>query len=215
MPHHRGFLTTGFNGSTGRTFTGFPVPVKYSGENMKNFQAFTIGAAIAAMASFPAFSDDDTGPYIGASANWLSADQTDVTDVDFEDSDTAYGFKGGYMFNDMLGIEGGYIDLGDYQARGNEEGNNLSLDAEGWYFAGVLNFSFAENWDAYGKLGALAFDSNTDFTDFDESSTEIFGGVGIEYDMGAVNIFGEFDVVDTDTADLNIDVLSLGLKYEF
>jgi OOP family OmpA-OmpF porin len=182
---------------------------------MNRFQTLTAGAALAALVSVPAVADDDSGWYIGASANWLSADDINVTDADFDDSDTAYGFKGGYMFTDLLGIEGGYMDLGSYQATGNTEGNNLNLDVEGWYIAGILNFSFAENWDAYGKLGAFAVDSNTDFTDFDESSTEIFGGLGIEYDFGAVNLFGEFDIIDTDTADLVVDVISVGLKYEF
>lgn len=64
-------------------------------------------------------------------------------------------------------------------------------------------------------MGAFAVDSNTDFTDFDESSTELFGGLGIEYDFGSWNIFGEFSKLDTDTNNLSIDILSLGVKYEF
>ena len=112
---------------------------------MNRFQTITAGAALAALVSVPALADYDSGWYIGASANWLSADDINVTDADFDDSDTAYGFKGGYMFTDLLGIEGGYMDLGSYQALGNEEGNNLNLDAEGWYVAGILNFSFAES----------------------------------------------------------------------
>jgi hypothetical protein len=182
---------------------------------MNHFKTLTLSSAIVALGLSPACADDDTGGYIGISANRLSVDNVETTDTDFEDSDTAFGAKVGYMFTDMFGIEGGYLDLGDYETRGQEEGRNLSLDAEGWYLAGVLNFSLAENFDLYGKLGAFSVDSNSDFTDFEESSTEVFGGVGAEYDLGAVNLFGEFNVIDTDIADINWDVISLGIKYEF
>lgn len=181
---------------------------------MKQVKYIALVGILSLAVSSPTFADDDTGFFLGASVNRLSADQKDVNDVDFDDSDNAFGLKVGYMFTDLLGIEGGYIDLGDYNAS-NDEGIDLNLDAEGFYLVGVLNFSFAENWDAYGKLGAFAFDSNSDFTEFDESSTELFGGLGIEYDFGTWNIFGEFSKVDTDTNDLSIDIISLGIKYEF
>ena len=174
-----------------------------------------MAAVMSLTTASPVFSDDDTGFYLGASANRLSADQNNVNDVDFEDSDTALGLKAGYMFTDLFGIEGGWMDLGDYNTRGNTRGVNLNLDAEGFYLVGVLNFSFAESWDAYGKLGGFFFDSDTDLTGFDKSSTELFGGLGLEYDFGNWNIFGEFSKLDTDTNDLSIDIISLGLKYEF
>lgn len=184
---------------------------------MKGVNYFAVAAVLSLAITSPTFADDDTGFYLGASVNRLSADQDNVNDVDFDDSDNAFGLKAGYMFTDLFGIEGGYLDLGNYNTEGNEADINLSLDAEGFYLVGVLNFSFAENWDIYGKLGAFAFDSNTDFTDvdFDDSSTELFGGLGIEYDFGNWNIFGEFSKLDTDTNNLSIDIISLGVKYEF
>ncbi len=181
---------------------------------MNRLQIFTVAVLSLALAP-TAFADDDTGFYLGASANRLSANQNNVNDVDFEDSDTALGLKAGYMFTDLLGVEGGYLDLGNYNTRGNEQGLNLNLDAEGFYLVGVLNFSVAENWDLYGKLGGFFFDSDTDLTGFDKSSTELFGGLGIEYDFGNWNIFGEFSKLDTDTNNLSIDILTLGVKYEF
>lgn len=184
---------------------------------MKAVKYFAAATVLSLAFNSSTFADDDTGFYLGASVNRLSADQDNVDDVDFEDSDNAFGFKVGYMFTDLLGIEGGYMDLGDYNTTGNEAGINLNLDADGFYLVGVLNISFAENWDVYGKLGVFAFDSDTDFTDvdFDDSSSELFGGLGIEYDFGNWNIFGEFSKLDTDTNNLSIDILSLGVKYEF
>lgn len=182
---------------------------------MNHLKTLTLGAAMATLGFSPVYADNDSGGYVGISANRLSVDNVETSDTDFEDSDTAFGAKAGYMFTDMFGIEGGYLDLGDYQTRGQEEGRNLSLDAEGFYVAGVLNLAVSESVDLYGKLGVFTVDSNSDFTDFEESSTEAFGGVGVEYDMGAINIFGELNVIDTDIADINWDVISLGVKYEF
>jgi hypothetical protein len=180
---------------------------------MKLVHTLASGAVLSLLVASPAFADDDTGPYAGVSANWLSADQRDVNDVEFDDSDTAFGAKVGYMFTDRFGIEGGYMDLGNYETEGNVL--DLHIDAEGWYGAGVVNFPVADRWDLYGKLGLFVFDSDTDFTDFDESSTEVFGAIGAEYDLGNWNIFGELAKIDTDVNDLTIDVASLGVKYEF
>lgn len=182
---------------------------------MKRVKIIPVAAVLGLAIASSSFADDDAGFYLGASANWLSADQKDVNDVSFEDSDVALGLKAGFMFTDLFGIEGGYLDLGDYNTKANNRGVSLNLDAEGFYLVGVLNFSVAEHWDLYGKLGAFAFDSDTNLTGFDKSSTELYGGLGVEYDFGTWNIFGEFSKLDTDTNDLSIDIISLGIKYEF
>lgn len=181
---------------------------------MNYLKPFSVGVVTVMLGLSPAHADDDSGAYVGFSANRLSVDNVETSDTDFEDSDTAFGAKAGFMFTDLFGIEGGYLDLGDYETRGQEEGRNLSLDAEGWYLAGVVNLALSDDFDLYGKLGVFSVDSNSDFTDFEESSTEAFGGVGAEYDMGALNFFGELNVIDTDIADINWDVISLGIKYE-
>jgi len=182
---------------------------------MKSNILLAAGSALFLISTSTVIADDDTGWFLGASVNRLSADQKSVEDVDFEDSDNAFGLKGGYMFSNLFGLEAGYIDLGDYKTQGNEKGVNLNLDAEGWYLAGVLNFTPADNWDLYAKLGAFVLDTNSNLTEFDDSTTEVYGGIGVEYDFGDWNIFGEFSAVNTDVNDLTTDILSLGLKYEF
>lgn len=182
---------------------------------MKSNILLAAGSALFLISTSTVIADDDTGWFLGASVNRLSADQKSVEDVDFDDSDNAFGLKGGYMFSNLFGLEAGYIDLGDYKTQGNEKGVNLNLDAEGWYLAGVLNFTPADNWDLYAKLGAFVLDTNSNLTEFDDSTTEVYGGIGVEYDFGDWNIFGEFSAVNTDVNDLTTDILSLGLKYEF
>lgn len=75
--------------------------------------------------------------------------------------------------------------------------------------------------DLYGKVGLYNIDvestsiiaGNTVTTDSDEE--ELFGTVGVEYDMGKVNLFAEFTVADTDINELTIDIVTAGIKYEF
>lgn len=180
-------------------------------------KAFVLAAtiALASVAATPAFSDDDTGPYIGGSVNRLSADFEDVNDVSFDDSDNALGAKAGYMFNNRFGIEVGYLDLGNYHADAPSQGIDINVDADGFYGVGVLNFDLADRWDLYGKLGVFVLDSDSDLTDFEESSTDLYGGVGVQYNLGNAELFGEFTKIDTDVEGLTIDVITVGLNYRF
>lgn len=170
---------------------------------------------VAAAVVVPAHADDDTGPYAGISVNRLSTNEADVRDVRFRDSDNALGLKFGYLFDGRFGLEGGYLDLGDYRARGGDRGADLTLDVEGYYLVGVYNHELAANWDVYGKLGVFAVDTDSSLTGFNRSSTEPYGGIGVEYDFGDWNLFGEYTKLDTDVDDLTIDAISLGVKYEF
>lgn len=175
-----------------------------------------VAASLAAVAvATVTHADDDSGPYAGISVSRLSLNEADVRDVRFRDSDNALGVKFGYLFDGRFGLEGGYMDLGDYRARGGSRGADLSLDVEGYYLVGVLNHELTQNWDIYGKLGVFAVDTDTSLTGFSRSNTEPYGGLGVEYDFGDWNLFGEYTKLDTDVDDLTIDAISLGVKYEF
>jgi len=49
----------------------------------------------------------------------------------------------------------------------------------------------------------------------DDTETEAYGGVGIEWDLGEFNLFGEISKVDTNVNELTIDIITAGVKYEF
>lgn len=79
-----------------------------------------------------------------------------------------------------------------------------------------------QNWDIYGKVGAFAVDATSDqvipgigMVEENDTETSIFGGVGVEYDFGEWNLYGEYAAVDTDITNLNVTMISAGLKYEF
>jgi OOP family OmpA-OmpF porin len=164
-----------------------------------------------------ASADDDTGWYAGIAVNRLDADFEDRSDLDFDDSDDTASIKLGYMFNPWFGLEGGYLDLGDYTG-----GSGLSIDADAFQFAGVLNWEVVGILDVYGKLGAFFVNADSDQfipgfgrVEEDDDATEAYAGIGAELDFGTWNLFGEFSAVDTDVSDLTIDIITFGVKYEF
>ncbi len=183
--------------------------------------AKTVVLPIALAISTASLADDDTGFYVSVSANRLSADFEDENDVKFGESDSTAGVRAGYMFNDMFGIEAGYLDLGKYDAAGDRPGNEINLNADAWVLAGVVNWSVVDKVDLYGKLGVYHIDAESDSViagvtlNANDDETEAFGAIGAEYDMGNVNVFFEISKADTDVSELTIDVASLGVKYEF
>jgi len=178
-------------------------------------------SSVALTGATSALADEDIGWYAGISANRASADFEDESDIDFDDSDTALGIRGGYMFSDIIGVEVGYLDLGDFSARGDNPGNRIDLDADAFSAALVLNWSVHDQIDLYGKVGAYFVDAKSDSVVAgsrlreDDTETEAFGAVGIEWDLGQFNLFGELSKVDTDVNDLSIDIVTAGVKYEF
>jgi OOP family OmpA-OmpF porin len=189
---------------------------------MNRFHPVLIGAALSGLLLLPtAQADDDTGLYLGASANRMSANFRGENDVNFDESDTAGGLRIGYMVNNFFGVEFGYLDLGSYNAVGDTPSNNINLSAKGFTGAFILNWELVNQIDVYGKVGAFSIDTDANSTiagiKFSESetSTEVFGGIGIELDLGNINFFAEYSAVNTDVNDLTLDIASIGIKYEF
>jgi len=189
---------------------------------MRNKRNIAVGTALLSALLLPvANADDDTGFFLAASGNRLSADFKNVSDVNFDDSDTAGGIRFGYMFSNVIGIEAGYLDLGSYTATGDIPSNNIKLNADAFSAAVILNWKALQQIDLYAKLGAYNIDAESESfvagQSFKESASETtaYGALGIELDFGAINLFAEYSTVDTDVNDLTIDIASVGIKYEF
>ncbi len=167
-----------------------------------------------------ASADDDTGFYIGFGVNRLSADFEDENDVDFDDSDNAASVKAGYMFNNYVGVEFGYLDLGDYVAEGDSRSNRIEIDAKAFNLSVVGNWPILDQMDLYGKAGIFNIDAESRSTVAGNNITrnsdenEFFAAVGVEFDLGQINLFSELSRVDTDINDLSINIITAGLKLE-
>ena len=191
---------------------------------MKGFNKTFALVGISGLLAIPITSaaQDDYGFYVGASVNRLSADFEDTSDTRFDESDNAAGVRAGYMFNDFIGAEIGYLDLGSYSAEGKTSGTDINLNADGFTAAAIFNFSATPILDLYAKAGAFYLDADstsrldgrTTIIETDDGA-EPFIGVGAEADFGQWAIFGEYTSVDTDVSELSLDIVSLGVKLEF
>jgi OOP family OmpA-OmpF porin len=191
-------------------------------------------AVAAALALWTAQASAEPGFYLGGSVgnSTLEADdnfELDGTDVslDFDESDTAYKLFGGYMFNDYLGVELAYVDLGepedDFSADGGEISVDLSAEFTG-FTADVVGQLPLGPVDLFAKVGLVSYDAELDISATDgvvtESGSLEDDGEELHYGLGATLNFGNFgiraeyemfDIGDIDEASL----MSIGAQISF
>lgn len=136
--------------------------------------------------------------------------RSSVNSDDFDESETEVGLRAGYMFNPAFGIDLTTVKLGARSA------NNLDIDVGVVAVSAIAQANLGRT-ALYGKLGAakvgVKVENSNGTTRDDTSETELYWGVGAEYDFGKVDAFIEYNRFDTDDADLNTTMV--GLKYEF
>ena len=178
------------------------------------------GAAITAPGI--AAADDDTGFYVGATYNDVEIEYTAGDRIRFSDDEKTAGYRAGYMFNNTLGVDLGHIDLGTYAESNVGLLGGTRLEAEATTLSLVLNLTPADYLDVYARLGAAKIEQDRSITvagapvNFDPvDDTKPFGAVGIAFDLGAIDLFAEYSKLDTDDNDVDLDIVSAGVKFEF
>lgn len=169
----------------------------------------------------------DYGLYLAAGVSRVNASFENANNVTVEDSDSTASIRIGWMFpnqqplNGLFGLEIGYLDLGSYSSGRVGRNNEVDITADGFTVGGVASFRAAQQVEIYGRLGAYFVDtdstsvvdgrrvSNTD------GGTEMYFAIGAEVDTGDWNFFGEYAKVDAGGRNLEADVMSFGIKYEF
>lgn len=167
-------------------------------------------AVLMAMASGAAWSAE-TGVYFGASIGWsevTSNTKYKESDSDgyvyseksdFSGSDFAYNIFLGYDFNKYVGVEVGYLDLGQpsdtykYEDEGGTYKDKVDVSLHGMDLAVIARYPFADNFDVHGKLGVVWWtpritdkytEEGFDYwekTSIEQDATDLMYGVGIGY----------------------------------
>jgi hypothetical protein len=162
------------------------------------------------------------------------------TGTGFENEDSGYGFLVGYRLTPYLAVEGNYLDLGKVTYRnsstGTFQGQPVALDMSftsnttglGVSVLGILPVSF--RWEVYGRGGVLIATNDLDIflTDgvgrasdsISESSTDLFGGVGLSFSFAEIyqarlEFQRVFDAGDEVTGEGDVDLISLGITVTF
>ncbi len=148
----------------------------------------------------------------------------------YDDSDTGFGGNVGYRWavgpSVLLGVEGGYTDLGKFSTKDRYRGLGLS-DAElnGWNLGVNGHFNITDNWYISGRTGWFRGDAKGGYIDtsgdvihVDDTSNKWYAGAGFGYDFS--NNFGiglnyDYYKADQNHLDLSVDLISVSAEYRF
>ncbi len=190
-------------------------------------QKLLVGSLLAGALSLtagPAAAKENTGFYFGGSIGYATievADQIDLGDeVDrFKLDDDDFGWKAfaGYQFLPWLAVEGGYVDFGNVEEKGNLVGADLSID--GWDAFVVGNLPI---WviDIFAKVGVVSWDADVDFTVGDETFSagtdgeDIAYGIGAAFDLKHFAIRAEIERFEVEDID-DLYLFSVGASIQF
>jgi hypothetical protein len=164
----------------------------------------TIGSAQVSAAEDSTSMDDVFG-YVGASYGEGKLEFGDMSEWD-----SAWKVFGGVTFNENIGAELTYADLGSPDGAGIEvdEATVTSLQV-----VGVLPLG---NFDLFGKIGYGYYDAEFSFPGGGSPTRNGFdmaSGFGVRYNMGNFGIRAEAEGVDVDFGDVYL--VSLGLQFKF
>jgi len=200
----------------------------------KLYKAGTAGAiaSLFVLASAPADAEFYAGASIG-DATLEASDNLDGQDFDFESSDTAFKVFGGYMFNDYVGVEVAYIDMGslddDFRFDGGEFGElKAAVDADLTGFSGQLVGQYPLGpVDLFAKVGMVMYDIDGDVDvvqvgsgdrllreSVSDDGNELIYGVGARYNFGQIGARIEYEAIDADDID-DAYMWSIGIEYNF
>ncbi len=150
-----------------------------------------------------------------AQGNWYlggGVSQAFVDERGIDEDDTGGKIYGGYKLNSYFAIEGGYYDFGEISDRGSQ------LELDGLSIAAVGIIPVSPHVSLFGKAGVHDWDADTvgpiSAQLRSNSDTDAFYGVGIEYTFdNRWAVRGEAERYEVE--DLDVDVFSIGLSYNF
>ena len=182
---------------------------------------FAIALSTAGLLSLPAISHaaDRSSFFINGNIGQASLDNGP-----FDDDDTAFGANIGYRWAVapavLIGIEGGYTDLGSFKAKEPSPGND-KVELQGWNIGANGHFNVSDNWYISGRGGWFRGDRKFKgdfFPDTDDTKDGWYAGAGFGYDFNpnaSVGLNYDYYKVDADNVDLSPGVVSISAEYRF
>ncbi len=192
--------------------------------------AVVAGGMVAAPA---AFAQTYTQPHHDG---WYVDGQVGRTQMNndwYDGHDTGYQLTGGYRWavgqSALVGVEGGYNDLGNIDIdpgnifNNKDVYNRTSSELHGWMLGGNGHFNLTPNWYVSARAGLYQWkghglSNNKNPLDRSLSKTDWYSGVGFGYDFSnnmSVGLNYDYYHADKDNVDLSTDMVSVGAEYRF
>lgn len=187
---------------------------------------FAAALASALVLSTPAsagFFDFTLAPYIGAGAGQSRFDTDCATGLSCDDSDSAWKVYGGLEMNEYISMEAGYVDLGKARASVPGFAGAADIEVNGPTVQMVGTFVVSPSFTFLGKGGFGILHTEVDGAGFARQDTDLewMLGLGAQYNFTkSLGMRAEweryFNVGDrSETGDINIDLLTVGLVFKF
>jgi opacity protein-like surface antigen len=190
---------------------------------MKN-TLFAIALASAGLFTLPSISHaaDTSGFFINGNVG-----QSNLDKGIYDDDDTAFGGNFGYRWavapNVLIGLEGGYTDLGEFEPKGSS-GIGGKAELKGWNLGANGHFNLTDNWYISGRGGFFradrkgTLDIEPTLVSVDDTKNGWYAGAGFGYDFNTNFSLGlnyDYYKVDKDHLDLSPSVVSVSGEYRF
>jgi OOP family OmpA-OmpF porin len=181
-----------------------------------------------------ASADDATGWYVGAGAGLSQA--TDYCDpnagaviVTCDDTGTAWRLLLGYQINRYFGVEGGYLNLGQFNSTVTQAGvpttNQTKIHAG--YLEGLAILPIGERFGLYAKAGVAYWTFQAHDTvggagvpDQTQNGWDFVGGVGAQFFFTKnLALRAEYELIpklgNSETGELDVQVISASVLWKF
>jgi opacity protein-like surface antigen len=193
---------------------------------MKN-TLFAIALAAAGLTAIPLTSHaaDQSGFFINGNVG-----ESNLSKGAYDDSDTGFGANVGYRWavspSVLLGVEGGYTDLGSFSTKNRYDGLGLrDAEIKGWNLGVNGHFNVTDNWYVSGRTGFYRADIKGAYLDgaglpvgVDDTANKWYGGAGFGYDFNSnlsVGLNYDYYKADKNNLDLNPSLVSVSAEYRF
>ncbi len=188
---------------------------------------FALVVAAAGLAGFPALSQaqNTSGWFINGSVGQSSLDKGI-----YDDDDTGFAANFGYRWAVdpavLIGVEGGYADLGSFAPRSGYVGLPIGkAEVKGWNLGVNGHFNVSDNWYLSGRAGYFRPDvrgyrvnAANEATRVDDNASKWYAGIGFGYDFNSnVSVGLNYDYYKADVKGLDFDphLVSISAEYRF
>lgn len=172
------------------------------------------------------------GFYIGASAGKSDIDDDITTGLitsgTVDGKSTGYKLFGGYQFNEYVGVDFAYVDLGQARYSGSYLGTPVTggkVEVWGLNTSVVGTLPLGSSFAAFGKLGFFYWEAKSkdvtagvQFSGF-QNGSDFSAGVGMSFlftkNLGARVEWERFGLTGYDFDLGHAELLSLGMVYKF
>jgi OOP family OmpA-OmpF porin/outer membrane immunogenic protein len=126
----------------------------------------------------------------------------------------------------LLGVEGGYTDLGSFSAKNRYSGLGIpDAELKGWNLGVNGHFNVTDNWYISGRTGWFRGDVKGGYLDpagtavrVDDTSDKWYAGAGFGYDFNtnlSVGLNYDYYKANKNHLDVNSDLVSVSAEYRF